>query len=109
MVTYSNEECTNIILALDACGDNASAAADYYEDRYPNRWHSIHRIYTLAMSFFSKIKPRIKEFYSMFSIQFPMWNHHLAHLYHQLSDILYISVIKSVLSYEIPLTSPAMC
>ena len=44
MLTYSNREYTNMILSLGTCGDNASAAADHYRHRYPNRRHPDKRI-----------------------------------------------------------------
>ncbi|CAK9822947.1 hypothetical protein ANTRET_LOCUS1378 [Anthophora retusa] len=44
MSTYSNRECTDMILALGACGGNASAAANYYIHRYPNRRHPDRRV-----------------------------------------------------------------
>ena len=39
MSTYSNREYTDMILSLGACSGNASAAADHYRHRYPNRQH----------------------------------------------------------------------
>ncbi|CAK9818108.1 hypothetical protein ANTPLA_LOCUS9632 [Anthophora plagiata] len=39
MSTYNNREYTDMILALGAYGRNASVAANYYINRYPNRRH----------------------------------------------------------------------
>lgn len=39
MITYSNEEYTDMILALDACNSNVSMASDYCRYRQQNCWH----------------------------------------------------------------------
>ena len=98
MLTYSNREYTNMILSLGTCGDNASAAADHYRHRYPNRRHPDKRVIQRAertlneygsfeklrrhggrgrrvpsensKSIFSKTKPQTKNFYSIFSTSF---------------------------------------
>ena len=44
MSTYSNREYTDMIVSLGACDGNASAAADHYRHRYPNRRHPDKRI-----------------------------------------------------------------
>ncbi|XP_033175489.1 uncharacterized protein LOC117151392 [Bombus impatiens] len=44
MSTYSNQEYTDMILLLGACNGNASAAADHYRHRYPNRRHPGKRV-----------------------------------------------------------------
>nr|KAF7397174.1 hypothetical protein H0235_016711 [Vespula pensylvanica] len=36
MTIYKNREYTDMILALGVCGDNASAATNYYQAQYPN-------------------------------------------------------------------------
>ena len=46
MSTYSNREYTDMILSLGACGGNASAAADHYRHRHPNRRFTVRSVIT---------------------------------------------------------------
>ena len=76
--SYSNREYTNMTLSLGACNGNASAAADHYRHRYPNRRHPDIRVIQRAervpsensQSIFSKTTPQTKNFYSILSTSF---------------------------------------
>ena len=71
-----------------------NVSRDNNEIRWVESWSSARVLDKLSKPFFSEIKLRMEKFYSIFFIQFFMWNRHDSRLYHQLHDTLYTSMLS---------------